>query len=182
MSCESIKGWCVFVVTEWMKVEELFGARLKGNCWTSTLNSRRAIPGHPNIVAHFCERLCKWLPSGFDLPVITYQRKDLSPPSNTLQHTDLFSLAKSPFLLSEILQSSQNKLLSFGTFWQMSLLHFSPSEVSGTLKRGMELPPQFCGIHGIGWWKQGGRKGPELGSVRAPLHDTKWHWTANSVN
>lgn len=39
MSCESIKGWCVFVVTKWMKVEELFGTRLKGNYWTSTFNS-----------------------------------------------------------------------------------------------------------------------------------------------
>lgn len=39
MSCESIKDWCVFVVTKWMKVEELFGARLKGNRQTSTLES-----------------------------------------------------------------------------------------------------------------------------------------------
>lgn len=124
-----------------------------------------------NVTVHFCEGVfANGCPLALTVQWLLIREQAWVPLLTPFNTRICYLQQKVPFFSLTYIQSSQNKLLSCGTFWHRSLLlkhaAFFPSEMSGAFKGGwMVLTPQSCGIRGTGWWKQGSRKGPELGSV-----------------
>lgn len=132
-----------------------------------------------NVMVHFCEGVfANGCPLALTVQWLLIREQAWVPLLTPFNTRICFLQQKVPFFSLTYIQSSQNKLLSCGTFWHMSLLlkhaAFFPSEISGAFKGGWCRPHSPVAYAAL----VGESRVVERGQNWGPLGSTSWFQVA----